>query len=473
VTESRRKRKTESLGAVEDEGPPPARSGDTLVPPPAPARSGSTEPGRPTTSPPPEARPSRTGTEPAIDPDWRSDTSASPPPPPTDSSGESSRESRSAAGEIGVVEFGADLIEESKAPPRRKRSRTEPVIIADLGPDSGPGAIPESTRYERGRLPPPTSGRVRSPTPPPVSPPPPPSATSGYLEVSTQPRVQTLPGELPFNTAIRGQMIANGSNGLYFIGEHIGSGAYGDVYECTDEWDNPLVAKVLKPGLAFDEAQRQWQSEVSNLSQMRHPNITYIYDAFIYENAFYIVVEKCLYSLDRVLHRADQSWVPHIARDLLQALAFVHRLGHVHKDVHVGNVFVSVSTDVMDPNHTPRLQFKLGDLGIMRQEHDIRTVGTILAPWMRPPEAIDPAQFGTVSKPTDIYHAALLLLAVLRREIYPFSEAEIVAGAPRDFAERTGWPAAMALSNALHPNVQRRTQTPLEFWREVQSHFRG
>jgi hypothetical protein len=92
---------------------------------------------------------------------------------------------------------------------------------------------------------------------------------------------------------------------------------------------------------------------------------------------------------------------------------------------------------------------------------------------MRPPEAIEPSRFGLVSKPTDIYHAALLLLAVLRREIYPFTEAEIVAGLPRDFAERTGWPAAMALSSALHPYVARRTQTPLEFWREVQSHFVG
>src|SRR5688572_3691817 len=111
----------------------------------------------------------------------------------------------------------------------------------------------------------------------------------------------------------------------------------------------------------------------------------------------------------------------------------------------------------MDPKHTPRLQFKLGDLGIARLEDDIRTVGTVLAPWMRPPEAIAPEAFGRVSKPTDVYHCALLLLAVLRREIYPFTEQEIVAGLPRDFAERSGWPAAMALSNALHPALQRRT----------------
>jgi hypothetical protein len=380
----------------------------------------------------------RGGTQPRIDPNWRDPPATASPPPPASHSATADipgvpdpRDRFSAAGEIAGASASP-----SPAPvrrERRRRSRTEPRL------DMRGGTVP---------------GTLAAPVSPPL-------------------QVQTLPGVVPFRAPIRGRMIANGDNGVYFVGEHIGSGAYGDVYECTDEWANPLVAKVLKPGLPFEEVQRQWQSEVSNLHQMRHPNITYIYDAFMYEDAFFIIVEKCLYSLDRVLHRADATWAPYIARDVLQALAFVHRLGHVHKDVHVGNIFVSVSSDVMDPQHMPRLQFKLGDLGIARLEHDIRTVGTILAPWMRPPEAIDPGTFGRVSKPTDIYHAALLLLAVLRREIYPFTEAEIVAGLPRDLAERTGWAGAMALSNALHPAVQRRTQSSLELWREIQAGLQG
>ena len=264
-------------------------------------------------------------------------------------------------------------------------------------------------------------------------------------------------------------MITNGGAGTYFIGDHIGSGSFGDVYECTDEWSNPLVAKVLKPAASFEQVRQQWESEVSNLARLRHPSITYIYDAFIYENAFYIIVEKCLYSLDRILPRVDASWVPHIARDVLQALAFVHRHGHVHKDVHPGNVFVSLTTDVMSKEHGPFLQFKLGDLGIAREEHAIRTTGTILAPWMQPPEAVNPAEFGTVSRPTDVYHAALLLLAVLRRSIYQFSTEEILHGLPRQMATDLATPYSQPLASALHPYVGRRTQTPLEFWRQIQS----
>jgi len=291
-------------------------------------------------------------------------------------------------------------------------------------------------------------------------------------QVDTSPRVQTLqtlPQVFPFRAPIRGSMITNGSNGTYFIGEHIGSGSFGDVYDCTDEWANALVAKVLKPAMPFPEVHRRWNAEVENLKLMRHPNITYMHDAFICDNAFYIVVEKCLYSLDRVLPRVEENWLPHIARDILQALAFIHRHGYVHKDVHPGNVFVSLTSDAIDAESRPFLSFKLGDLGITRLESDIRTIGTILAPWMRPPEAIDPLKFGILGKPTDVYHTALLLLAVLRREVPQFQQNDIIAGVPQRIADSLQSRFGRALGNALHPYVMYRTQTPLEFWREIQA----
>ena len=226
-------------------------------------------------------------------------------------------------------------------------------------------------------------------------------------------------------------MITNGHNGMYFMGEHIGSGSFGDVYECTDEWANPLVAKVLKPALPFEQVQAQWEAEVEALMNMRHPNITYIHDAFVFENLFYIVVEKCLYSLDRVLPKIDETWVPHIARDILQALSFIHRFGYVHKDVHPGNVFVSLTSDAISHDQGgPFVSFKLGDLGITKLEHEIRVTGTILAPWMRPPEAIEPSEYGVVGRQTDVYHTALLLLSVLNKEVLTFTEQDIMTAAP-------------------------------------------
>lgn len=267
----------------------------------------------------------------------------------------------------------------------------------------------------------------------------------------------------------RGEMIRAGSSGgVYFMGDYLGAGAYGDVYECTDEWSNGLVAKVLRPAQSFEQMLAQWRAEVANLSLLRHPNITYIHDAFEHEGAFYLIIEKCMYSLDRIFGRANPDWVPHVARDLLQALAFVHRHGHVHKDVHPGNVFVSLTSDRLDADKPPVATFKLGDLGIARQESDIRRWGTIMAQWMIPPEALDPDRFGVVGRPTDLYHAALLLVGVMRGEMYPFTQQEIVSGVPQQMALSLHSPYREAIAGALHPVVGRRTQTALEFWRELQ-----
>ena len=43
-----------------------------------------------------------------------------------------------------------------------------------------------------------------------------------------------------------------------------------------------------------------------------------------------------------------------------------------HKDLHAGNVFVSLQKDSMVPSKDPVWRFKIGDLGISRLEGDIR-----------------------------------------------------------------------------------------------------
>ena len=222
----------------------------------------------------------------------------------------------------------------------------------------------------------------------------------------------------------------------YFIGPTVGQGYYGIVYDCTDEWGNELVAKVLKPMGTFSEIADRWQREAALLTTMRHPNITYIHDAFVYRNLFYLVIEKCLYPLSAALHHASELWLPQMARDVLQALAYIHRAGWVHKDVHVGNVFVSATKDRFDEAREPVIGFKLGDFGISRMEGSIRPHGSELARWMLPPEAIDPA-----SKPVLERLRGHEVEAALVAEPIPFRDLEarpvftesLVLVAPEDY----------------------------------------
>lgn len=254
---------------------------------------------------------------------------------------------------------------------------------------------------------------------------------------------------------------------LYYIGQPVGQGYYGIVYDCTDDWGNELVAKVLKPMGTYQQVADRWQREAAVLTTMRHPNITYIHDAFVFRNLFYLVIEKCLYSLADELHLASELWLPQMARDVLQAIAYIHRAGWVHKDIHVGNIFVSATKDPFDESRQPVVGFKIGDFGISRMEGSIRPHGSELAVWMLPPEAIDPHRYGPIDRRVDIYHAALTFLMVIYGRILQFNQEQIHAGEPQRLAAALDSVYAPAIARALAPDAKDRTPTALDLWRDI------
>ncbi len=284
----------------------------------------------------------------------------------------------------------------------------------------------------------------------------------------SQPRVFAPPA--------RGQLIQCDGK-AYFVGEFLGGGNFGNVYECTDEWDNRLVAKVLVPrNQTYEEVRENWLSELRKLRDLRHPNITFVHAAFECNDTFYLIIERCAMTLDAVINLdglKSDFWIPHVARDILQAVEFIHAHGYVHKDIHPGNIFVSQIMDRMVREKEPVWCFKVGDLGISRLETEINVFNTALAQWMLPPEAIAPTEFGLVSRTVDIYHAALLLLAILLNRVPTFSREEVLAGLPRQVAEGCNSRYGPAIARALRRHVGARTQTAVEFWREIDSASRS
>lgn len=256
----------------------------------------------------------------------------------------------------------------------------------------------------------------------------------------------------------------------YWIGERLGAGSFGEVYACTDEWQNSLVAKILLPrDRPYAEIRESWQRECSRLLELRHPNITYVHSAFEYKDTFYIVLERCALTLNDLINHPNLTpdvWIPHVARDVLQGLDYLHQFRYVHKDVHPGNVMVSQSFDRMVPDREPVWSFKIGDLGIANLEESIQGVNSIFAQWMLPPEVIDPT-FGSLGKGVDIYHTGLLLLGLATKTTPAFTTEEIVAGRPREAAENCGSQYAGPIAKALRRHVDSRTATAMDFWRDI------
>lgn len=274
--------------------------------------------------------------------------------------------------------------------------------------------------------------------------------------------VFTLPAE--------GEQITSTNTGnTYTIGKIIGEGSFGVVYGCADTWENELAVKILKPRGTYEQVRDNAIAELQKLQLLRHPNVTYVHDAFEYQDTFYIVFERCWKPINQFIQRENfkgHLWLRAIARQLLQAVHFLHCNNYVHQDIHGGNVFVATLHDDMAPDNMI-FTFMLGDLGISKMVTEIDAANTVLAEWMRAPETLVSGEYGPMDHRMDIYHCGLLFLQILCGHPLTFTRDEILSGAPREMALKIGGPFSFALEKALRRHAKSRTESALEFWRDL------
>ena len=270
--------------------------------------------------------------------------------------------------------------------------------------------------------------------------------------------IQPSPGE-----SIKSLLTGN----TYTIGPRIGEGNFGIVYSCSDDWDNELAVKVLKPILPYEKLRENAKGEFFRLRQLRHPNITFVYDAFEYRNTFYIVTERCHSPISVIFDLPNLNgmyWFMPMARHLLQAVHYLHLNNYVHQDIHAENVFSTFIKDEMVPQKARVMQFKLGDLGVSKLLTDVNAMNT-RAQWLLPPELLDRDQFGPIDHRVDIYHLGLLFLQLAYSKRLQFTREEILCGKPRIMALQLPPLYKTALEKALRRHVVYRTASVMDLWR--------
>lgn len=255
----------------------------------------------------------------------------------------------------------------------------------------------------------------------------------------------------------------------YTIGNIIGEGSFAIVYECTDVWQNELAVKVLKPIASYEKVGASAEAEFHKLLILRHPCVTFVYDAFEYRDTFYIIMERCHSPLTILFDLNDFNgllWLMPIARRLLQAIHYLHLNNYVHQDIHEGNVFTTFVKDEMVSAKPEVMQFKLGDLGVARLLPEVGLDNT-RARWMLPPEVLNSGEFGPIDSRIDIYHVGLLLLQIAYSKRLRFTEEEILKGRPREMALASHVPYNFALEKSLRRHVEYRTANAMELWRDL------
>jgi serine/threonine-protein kinase len=269
-----------------------------------------------------------------------------------------------------------------------------------------------------------------------------------------------------------GEVITSGATSIsYTMGARIGEGNFGVVYGCEDIWNNSLAAKVMKPHGTPEKVRAATVAELNKLLHLRHPHITFVFDAFEYRDTFYLITERCFCPLTELMAIQDFNgllWIRAIARCLLQAVNYAHLNGYAHQDIHLGNVFAAFAKNEMNADDPGAIQFKLGDLGVAKLFNEIDASNT-RNQLMLPPEVLDPSEFGPLGYRIDLYHCGLLFLHLAHGRELPFTADEIKAGAPRQLALQLPAPFNFALGKALRRHVAARTENAMEFWRDLNS----
>ena len=273
----------------------------------------------------------------------------------------------------------------------------------------------------------------------------------------------------PFTLPTPGEQITSAETGVtYQVGPFLGSGAFGVVYECSDQWGDRLVAKVLRPVAPPEEMLIRATDEAISAAIARSPHTLHVADAFVYKGAYYIISERCAMSLRDMIECGRLTptiWFPKMAKAVLHALHSMHHRGLVHCDIHLGNVFLYRKDDILRPDDQGAHDFKLGDFGQTRliEAVDARSTWN---PSCIPPEILDSTEFGQLDQRADIYQAGLLFLQFLSGGGTEFDHDDVLSGRPREIAEALQHPGASAIAKMLRRHVSARPTTGLEAWLE-------
>ena len=137
--------------------------------------------------------------------------------------------------------------------------------------------------------------------------------------------------------------------GRYRLRQLLATGGMSSVWLADDvRLDRPVAVKLLADVLELDELfVRRFHREAQVAASLSHPNLVLVYDSGDDPRPYLVMEYVEGASLAAILHsRRGFTGDPVVlARDLLEALAYVHAHGIVHRDVKPGNVLIAADDD--------------------------------------------------------------------------------------------------------------------------------
>ena len=214
----------------------------------------------------------------------------------------------------------------------------------------------------------------------------------------------------------------------YRVVARIGSGGMADVYRAEDSHLGREVAlKVLHRRFAQDaEFVERFRREASAAAGLQHPHVVGVFDRGEHEGTYYIAMEylrgRTLRDIVAAEAPLDQLRSIDLGVQILQAAAFAHRNGVVHRDFKPHNVIVDDQGAA-----------KVTDFGIARAgASEMTETGSIMgtAQYLSPEQA----QGHEVTARSDVYSIGVMLYELLTGRL-PFTGDSAVSIALKHLSE--------------------------------------
>src|SRR5258706_8958245 len=197
---------------------------------------------------------------------------------------------------------------------------------------------------------------------------------------------------------------------LYEDPHPIGQGGMGVVQRARHRYLGRYVAiKEIKPeAIREREFRDRFDREAKSAARLYHQNVVAIHDYWVTDHSMAIVMEYVDGISARNLIAAHRRIAPpiaaYIAREAAKGLAYVHKMGLVHRDVKCSNLLISRDGEV-----------KISDFGIVKDDapSDLtRTGDAIGTPHYMSPEQLE-GRHADVDGRSDVFALGVCLYEML------------------------------------------------------------